>query len=90
MLEFIAEHLHLLMNVKDVNCVAAEFRLQNLGAVPVEEDLEIVALTINALLARTHPGNQTDEMHLVVTLEIPEIHGQNMRIQGETLDYKQR
>lgn len=91
MLEFITEHLHLVMNVKDVNCcVAAEFRLQNLGAVLVEEELEIVALTINALLARTRPENQTDEMHLAVTLEIPEIHGQNMRIQGETLDYQKR
>jgi hypothetical protein len=79
------------MNVKGVNfCVDAEFRLQNLGAVLEEEEVGIVALTINALLARTRPGNQTDEMHLAVMLEIPEIHGQNMWIQGEALDYQQR
>jgi hypothetical protein len=89
-LEFITEHLHLVMNIKGVNfCVDAEFHLQSLGAVLVEEEVEIVALTINALVARTRPGNQTDEMHLAVTLEIPEIHGRNMRIQGEALDYQQ-
>lgn len=82
------------MNVKGVKfCVDAEFRLQNLGAVPAEEEVEIVALTINALLARTRLGNLTDEMHLAVTLEIPEIRGRNMRIQGiivrEALDYQQ-
>jgi hypothetical protein len=79
------------MNVKGVNfCVDAEFHLQNLGAVLAEEEVEIVALTINALVARTHPGNQTDEMHLAVTSEIPEIHGRNMQILGEALYYRQR
>jgi hypothetical protein len=71
------------MNVRGVYVyVDTESRLQNLGAVPVEEEAEIVALTINAALARTRPGNQTDEMHLAVTLETPEIRGLNMLMQG--------
>jgi hypothetical protein len=62
--------------------VDTEFRLQNLGAVLVEEEAEIVASTTNAPLARTRPGNLTDEMHLAVTPEKREIRGQNTRMQG--------
>jgi hypothetical protein len=50
----------------------------------VGEGAEIVASTANALLARARPGNQTDEMHLAVTTEIPEIRGQNMQMPGIT------
>lgn len=64
--------------------VCTEFRLQNPGAVRVGEGAEIVASTANALLARARPGNQTDEMHLAVTTEIPEIRGQNMQMPGIT------
>jgi hypothetical protein len=65
--------------------VDTEFRLQNLGAVLAEEEAEMVALTVNAPLARTRLGNQTGEMHLAATFEMPEIRGQNTQIQGITL-----
>ena len=63
-------------------CTEAECRPQNHGAVRGGEEGGMVAMTINALLARAHQGNRTEETHLAVMLETPESHGQNMLTQG--------
>jgi hypothetical protein len=62
-------------------CAETEFHQQNLGAVLVVED-GMIALTINALLARALRGNQTDEIPPAGMLETRENHGQNMLTQG--------
>lgn len=47
---------------------------------------EMVALIVNVLVARTHQENWTEERLLAMT---PEIHGQNMEIQGITNSFSE-